>query len=217
VTRLDVGLEVGAKKVFAWALAWPGWCRAGRDREGAIAALLAARDRYASVADAAGFPLPPDASEADVVEEIEGSSGTDFGVPYSVAPSDRRPVATADAERLAALVGAAWAALDEIAARTPATLRKGPRGGGRDRDKVLEHVIAADHAYAREIGIRLPEPTLADRTAVMAERDAVLRVLAAPSDGSPSAGRRWPPRYAARRIAWHALDHAWEMEDRTEP
>ena len=35
--------------------------------------------------------------------------------------------------------------------------------------------------------------------------------------GSPLAGRKWPPRYAVRRIAWHALDHAWEMEDRTEP
>jgi len=28
-------------------------------------------------------------------------------------------------------------------------------------------------------------------------------------------GKRWPPRYAARRIAWHALDHAWEIEDRS--
>jgi len=27
--------------------------------------------------------------------------------------------------------------------------------------------------------------------------------------------RSWPPRYAARRIAWHALDHAWEIEDRS--
>ncbi|MGH9282469.1 MAG: hypothetical protein ACRD0S_05980 [Acidimicrobiales bacterium] len=23
-------------------------------------------------------------------------------------------------------------------------------------------------------------------------------------------------RYAARRIAWHALDHAWEMQDRSD-
>ena len=29
------------------------------------------------------------------------------------------------------------------------------------------------------------------------------------------AGRPWPERYAARRIAWHALDHAWEIEDRS--
>ena len=48
-------------------------------------------------------------------------------------------------------------------------------------------------------------------------REDVLAVLREPSDGSPIAGRKWPPRYAARRIAWHALDHAWEIEDRTEP
>lgn len=216
MSRLEVGLEVGAKKVFAWALDWPGWCRAGKDRDRAIEAMLAATERYAAVAAAVGLPLPAGPLDVDVVEEIEGSSGTDFGVPYSVAPSDRRAVAADEAERLAALVAAAWGELDAIAARTPPALRKGPRGGGRDRDKLLEHVIGADHAYAREIGVRLPEPTLADRAAVLAERAAVLELLAVPSDGSPIAGRRWPPRYAARRIAWHALDHAWEMEDRTE-
>ena len=79
------------------------------------------------------------------------------------------------------------------------------------------HVIEADHAYAREIGLKLPTPSLADRAAVEAERAAVLEVLRQPSDGSPLADRKWTARYAARRIAWHALDHAWEMEDRTEP
>ena len=38
---------------------------------------------------------------------------------------------------------------------------------------------------------------------------------------SPRSGQRptdtaWPVRYAARRIAWHVLDHAWEIEDRSE-
>jgi hypothetical protein len=32
----------------------------------------------------------------------------------------------------------------------------------------------------------------------------------------PVAQAKWPPAYAARRIAWHALDHAWEIEDRSE-
>ena len=111
---------------------------------------------------------------------------------------------------------AAWAELDAIAAHAPETLRKGPRGGGRDRDKMLGHVFEADHAYAREIGVKVAPGTLEDRAAVRAERRAMLDVLAAASDGSPLAGRRWTLRYAARRIAWHALDHAWEMEDRTE-
>ena len=33
-------------------------------------------------------------------------------------------------------------------------------------------------------------------------------------DGSVPVPKGWPHRYAARRIAWHVLDHAWEMEDR---
>jgi hypothetical protein len=45
----------------------------------------------------------------------------------------------------------------------------------------------------------------------------MLEVLGRPSDGSPLADRKWTARYAARRIAWHALDHAWEIEDRSEP
>jgi hypothetical protein len=114
-------------------------------------------------------------------------------------------------------VAAAWEVFETIAAGAPASLRKGPRGGGRDRDKMIEHVIAADHAYAREIGVRLPEPHLAERAAIDAERAAMLEVLRRASDGGPLAERRWTQRYAARRIAWHALDHAWEMEDRTEP
>jgi hypothetical protein len=60
------------------------------------------------------------------------------------------------------------------------------------------------------MGLKLDGP-IADVRAAMA---AVLRE---PSDGSPFAGRKWTARYAAHRIAWHALDHAWEIEDRTEP
>jgi hypothetical protein len=35
-------------------------------------------------------------------------------------------------------------------------------------------------------------------------------------DGSPVVSSGWTTRYAARRIAWHVLDHAWEMQDRAE-
>ena len=150
-------------------------------------------------------------------KSFPGGGGTDFGVPSVVTDLDRRRSTAAEAKRLASLVEAAWTVFDGVAAEAPAELRKGPRGGGRDRDKMIGHVIEADHAYAREIGIKHPEPTLADRAAVDTERAAVLEALAHPSDGSPLADRRWTLRYAARRIAWHALDHAWEMEDRTEP
>ncbi len=112
---------------------------------------------------------------------------------------------------------AAWAVLDKVAKASPAELRKGPRGGGRDRDKMLGHVLGAEAAYARKVGVKLPPPEVGDRKAIKALRDELaagprrrLRRLAAHPEG-------WPPRYAIRRIAWHVLDHAWEMQDRADP
>jgi hypothetical protein len=213
--RLAVVLETGDKRVFASAADWPGWSRSGKTDEAAIEALVTYASRYAPVAKLAGFELP-ESIEVDVVERNEGGGGTDFGVPSRVTEADARKVSKADAERLAAIVAAAWTTFDRVAAGAPAELRKGPRGGGRDRDKMVGHVVGADAAYAREIGLKLKEPDAFERKAVKALRDEILAVLRQPSDGSPLAGRRWTARYAAHRIAWHALDHAWEMEDRSE-
>jgi hypothetical protein len=214
--RLEIGEEVAAKKAFAWAIDWPGWCRSGKDATLARETLLAYAPRYEVVAKAAKLALPDvDGAEIDVVESVGGGSGTEFGVPSAITPRDREPVTAKQAERLAAIVEATWTIFDRVAAKAPAELRKGPRGGGRDRDKMIRHVIESDHYYARELGIRLPEPDASDRKAVAAERRAVLEILATASDGSPVADRKWTLRYAARRIAWHALDHAWEMEDRS--
>lgn len=213
--RLAVALETSPKKAFAEALEWPGWARAGKTDEAAIEALLAYAPRYAPVADVAGLALPT-WFDVDVVERLDGSSGTEFGVPSHPTKADARPVDAAEARRLASIVEAAWTTFDSVVAGAPAELRRGPRGGGRDRDKMAGHVIGADWYYAREIGIKVKEPALADRPAIDSLRVAVLDVLRQPSDGRPLAGRKWPTRYAARRIAWHALDHAWEMEDRSE-
>lgn len=213
--RLTVVLESGNKRVFASAADWPGWSRSGRTDEAAIEALLTYAPRYAPVAELAGFELPG-SIEVDVVERNQGGAGTDFGVPSRVTEADARKVSRADAERLAAIVEAAWTTFDRVAALAPAELRKGPRGGGRDRDKVVGHVMGADSAYAREIGLKAKELDFGDRAAYEALRAEMLDVLRKPSDGSPLAGRRWTARYAAHRIAWHALDHAWEMQDRSE-
>jgi hypothetical protein len=215
--RIEAAVESTAKRAFAWAIDWPGWCRGGKTREQAIEALIAHAPRFATVAETAGLTFDPGVDRSvDVVEAVDGGAGTEFGVPSSITDLDRRPTDDAEAERLARLVEAAWATFDRIAAAAPAELRKGPRGGGRDRDKMIDHVIAADHAYAREIGVRLPAGSLADRAAVDTERAAMLDVLRRPTNGGPLADRKWTQRYAARRIAWHALDHAWEMEDRAE-
>jgi hypothetical protein len=206
-------VESSPKKVFVVALDWPGLARAGKTEEAAVDELLAHLGRYRPVAQAAGAVLPAGDLVLDVVHRVEGGGGTAFGVPSEIVDADREKVTPAEASRQAALVEAAWDAFDRIAAAAPRSLRKGPRGGGRDTAKVVDHVNEADAAYAREMGLK-HNPT--DRAAVEAMRAEMLEVLRKASDGSPLAGRRWTARYAARRVAWHALDHAWEIEDRTE-
>jgi len=211
-----VYLELGDKKVFACSIDFPGWCRSGKTEELALAVLADYAPRYAEVAKLAkvAFPARP---EFEVVERLKGSGATDFGIPHEVAAADAEPLTARQAARQAALVRAAWSVLDRVARSSPAELRKGPRGGGRDRDKMLDHVLGAEAAYARQLGIRHPQPELTDRRAIRALRDEIATALEAPSDGSPLTPKGWPPRYAARRVAWHVLDHAWEMQDRRDP
>jgi hypothetical protein len=222
MTSLEIAEEVGASRSFAWVVAWPGWCRGDRDRLSLPTRLAAAAARYAPVAAEAGLAFAPDpdsltAADFRLVETVAGSASTDFGVPGSVAELDREPLDAAAASRQASLVRAAWTVLDRVAAGAPAALRKGPRGGGRDRDKMIAHCVAADNGYAGQIGIRGREPAWDDRPAVEAQRFAILEIIGRPSDGGTLAGRKWTARYAARRIAWHSLDHAWEIEDKSDP
>jgi hypothetical protein len=213
-TTVRILIETTPRKGFASALDWPGLSRSGRDEAAAVAAMLTAAPRYAPVAAAAGLPFDADHLDVVVADRVPGDAGTAYGVPSMIVAADREPVSEPDAARLAALVEAAWAAFDRIAAAAPEELRKGPRGGGRDRSKMVRHVLDAEAAYANVLG-RKHSPV--DAASIAAMRADLLAVLRAPSDGSPVAGRKWPPRYAARRIAWHVLDHAWEIEDRAEP
>ena len=220
--RIEVCLEVTPKQAFASALDWPGWCRAGRDEGAALSVLASYAGRYAPVAAHAGVSFPS-AIAFDVAERMPGGPATAFAAPECRRPfpqitaaAERATVTPAAARRLAGLVTAAWTTFDEIAAASPAELRKGPRGGGRDRDQIIGHVIGAETAYARKLGIKLKQPPLGDTAAIGALREAIAAVLSAPSDGAPVVPGGWPTRYAARRIAWHLLEHAWEMQDRAD-
>jgi hypothetical protein len=183
----------------------------------ALQALAAYASRYAPVASRAKLPFDPRTMvRFQILERVKGSANTDFGVPHEVAKRDTAPLSAAEGKRLGALLDAAWSIFDEVAAGAPAELRKGPRGGGRDRDKMIDHVLGAEGAYVRKLGLRLPAPARSDRSAIKAFRKAILDVLTTPSNGRPLVEKGWPQRYAARRIAWHALDHAWEMQDRSD-
>jgi hypothetical protein len=213
---IPVTIEQTSKKAFASAADWPGWSRGARTEELALKALAEYAPRYAPVAPD-GFPKTMALDDLEVVERNEGSAGTEFGVPSRPSHLDARPMDAREADRLAAIVEASWALFDRIARDAPLELRKGPRGGGRDAVKVVAHVMDSDGAYANEMGIKIKGFAPDDRAAIRVMRQAMLDVLRAARDGDPLAGRRWPARYAAHRIARHALDHAWEIEDRTDP
>lgn len=199
MTKTRVYVEVGDKRAFASAADWPGWSRSGKTEEAALEALAAYAPRYAKVAKLAKEDLSKDASDFIVVERLKGNASTDFGVPGNLAKDDSRPLTPKQRERLASLVEACWKYLDQVCAKVPQELSKGPRGGGRDRDKMYAHVVESEVGYSNAMGLRLKQP---DRAAL----SEVFR--------NPLKDARWPIAYAMRRIAWHALDHAWEMEDR---
>jgi hypothetical protein len=198
VTR--VYLETGKTWTFACAVDWPGWCRRGTGEQQALDTLSAYAPRYAVVAGRGAI-----ATDLEVVGRVRGNATTDFGAPSVSGAWDDAKLSAAEANRLAGLLEKTWTLFDNVVADAPAELRKGPRGGGRDRDAIVEHVREAERSYGRKMGVRLPPRTTWD-----AQRAAYLEALRA---GIP--GQSWPARYAVRRLAWHVMDHVWEIEDRS--
>ena len=173
-----------------------------------MAALAEYAERYERALAVAGRRLPRGAGRLEVVEHVSGDGGTDFGVPGKWCALDLRPLRSADARRLADIVEASWRVLDEVVTAAPAVLRKGPRGGGRDRDQIADHVVDAEQAYFGKVSLRG-----ADRTTFAGGLRAARDPVPEPANAR---AKPWPWRYAARRVAWHALDHAWEIEDKSE-
>jgi hypothetical protein len=220
---IRIYLEVGKKKTFAGAIDWPGWCRSGRGDEAALESLLAYAGRFARAIKSARleFTTPKNLAAFEVVERVKGDATTDFGAPVIPPRADRDPTDEADVRRFVALLEACWKTFDAaVKAARGKVLRTGPRGGGRDLGKIVDHVVGAEAAYLRRLGVN-PGP---DQTEDVADREKLLRRLFAegleaarrgelPKAG-PRGGKRWTPRYYVRRSAWHVLDHAWEIEDR---
>jgi hypothetical protein len=213
-----VALEIGTKRVFASALDWPGWCRAGKTEEAAIQALIDYAQRYSRVAARAGVKSPTAGPDFEVLERLKGDATTDFGAPAIAAELESKPMTKVEVDKMCELVEACWAELDATVKTAPKSLRKGPRGGGRDRDKIVDHVLGAESGYAPHLGLKLPQPAIDDRKGILANRKLMLEAFRAGASGKPlREGGKRPARYMARRIAWHALDHTWEIEDRSEP
>lgn len=135
---------------------------------------------------------------------------TDRHVDVWLEVDEHDATSRADLERQVALVRAAWELFDEVQDAAPEALAKGPRGGGRDTSEIARHVVEAERAYVRKVGVRQKPFDVHDR----ALRDAMRAdVLSAYLRDDPDSG--WPVRYAIRRGTWHVLDHLREIQDRS--
>jgi hypothetical protein len=214
---VKIYLEVGAKKTFASAVDWPGWSRGARTEDEALDSLLAYGERYAAAIGVPASKLGPRArAQVEIVERLKGNATTDFGAPGVVPDLDRAPTSGKRLDQLIALLDACWTAFDKTAdrARGKELGPSGPRGGGRTRDKMVDHVTEAQGGYLGALGGKSSGGM--SWTEIKREFRAALaqRARGELPDVGPRGGKRWPAPYAIRRSAWHALDHAWEIEDR---
>jgi hypothetical protein len=150
MNSIRVFLEVGKKRTFAGAIDWPGWSRSGRDEDSALQALIHYGSRYAQVLQnwELEFHAPIEVSELKVTERHEGNATTDFGAPAVMLESNKETIDRLEFERYQNILQACWGAFDGALERaTGKELRKGPRGGGRDLEKILDHVLEADRGY----------------------------------------------------------------------
>lgn len=196
-----VYLEQGTKVVFAVSLDWPGWCRLAKTPDLAIAALDDYRDRYAKIVTGQFRP-----GAFDVIGTAKGNATTDFGAPDARGPWDEIALSDGELARQLDVLQDCWNYFDTVVEHAPLALRRGPRGGGRDRDQIVNHVREAERAYCSRVGFRV-----APRTPWDEQRDVVLTTMR-----SAASNAKWPTAYAIRRCAWHIVDHAWEIEDKSE-
>jgi hypothetical protein len=120
----------------------------------------------------------------------------------------------ADLEKRLVLLRACWDYFDDVAARVSPDLRPGSRGGGRSRDQIIRHVyINEPEQFSRKVEVRTPLDEVLTPKGLAAHRQVYLDAIRAyNAEGKPA--RTWPIQFLVRRTAHHAMDHAWEMEDR---
>jgi hypothetical protein len=212
-----VYVEVGKKRVFAGALNWPGWTRSAKTEEDALERLFEYGPRYAKVVTGLAY-VPPKSGTAFTIEErVVGDATTDYGAPSIPSSKDGRPIKSDELARLVAILERCWTTFDKTAnANRRKKLRTGPRGGGRQVAAMIDHVNGADGAYLTRLGGSYKGDDTDELRAIFIE---TLKTRARGEEPPPNPRRKaplWVPRYAIRRSAWHALDHAWETEDRAE-
>ena len=221
--KIRVSVEEGQKKTFVVALDWPGWARWGKEERAAFDSLIEFAPRYGAVIASAGidFQVAAFVDDFEVLSRVMGNATTSFGTPDIILEEDNLPLSQEEYQRSLAILQAAWDEFDKrVDSAWGKELRRGPRGGGRDLEKIIIHTLQADEGYLKRLGQKFKFDHT-DRLAVQTEkvREAMLEALAAGMRGEipekgPRGGKIWPLRFYLRRAIWHTLDHAWEIEDR---
>ena len=206
------------KRSVAFSLDWPGWNRGAKSPELALETLESYRERYAPVADLAGMAREfAAAGPLEVVEDRVGPGSVDFwGISFSASSTEHGPMGEAEFERAIALLRASWKYFDGVAARVSPEMRKGPRGGGRDRDRIIRHVIRNEsEEFAKQVGLRIPEEGALTPDGLRQHRATYVEAMRAYNAGEVERRMRsWSLPFLIRHSAFHTLDHAWEMEDK---
>jgi hypothetical protein len=205
------------KKAVAFAVDWPGWSRGTKTPKLALELLESYRKRYRPVAAAAGMVHEFDAAgPLKVVEDRVGTGSTDFwGISFSPSAFEREPMDDIELDRKIALLRACWGFFDAVAARVSPEMRMGPRGGGRDRDQIIRHTIRVESEdFAKRLGLRIPEGGALAPKRLRDYRERYIAAMRAYNTGEGKRMRSWNLPFLIRHSAFHAMDHAWEMEDK---
>ncbi len=206
------------KRSVAFGIDWPGWSRGAKSAELALETLESYRERYRPIADLAGLEREFDtAGPLEIIEEKVGTGSTDFwGISFSPSATEHGPMSEAELERGITLLRACWGFFDGVTARVSPEMRKGPRGGGRDRDRIIRHTIRTESEdFAKQVGIRIPEEGALTPDGLRQHREAYIAAMRAYNAGQVERRMRsWTLPFLIRHSAYHTLDHAWEMEDK---
>ena len=206
------------KRSVAFSIDWPGWSRGAKTAELALETLESYRERYRPVAGLAGMEREfAAAGPLLVVEDKVGTGSTDFwGISFSPSTAERGPMSEAELERGITLLRACWVFFDGVAARVSPEMAKGPRGGGRDRDRIIRHTIRTESEdFAKQVGLRIPEGAALTPDGLSHHREAYVAAMRAYNAGEIERRMRsWTLPFLIRHSAFHTLDHAWEMEDK---
>ena len=206
------------KKVAAVAIDWPGWNRGAKAPDAAVELLEAYRERYRPIARLAGLEADFDrAGELEIVEDHFGVGSTDFwGISFAPSSFELAPMSEDELDRKVVLLEAAWRFFDDVAARVSPEMEKGPRGGGRNRDEIVRHVTGWEQQdLAKKVGVLTPPDDLLTPRGLRSHRDNFVAAMRDHNaEGKLARGRNWTIALLLRHTAYHALDHAWEMEDK---